>query len=207
MFVPHGVYGLAGPLDLRGGCAHLVGAGPHSAELSTLLHPWRPNGCWPSAGGGTSAMLTSYPRGGEAVGEALALAQATTLVSGFNLGKRSGCPVIDLHAGKYLLRGVGVGNAATPTPNPPTSLSSSAPTEPAEPAEARGGAAEVCRDTSYVALRNAVSGRFYGLPLDGCDLRQCESSPRHVLLLVEGCKEEAGEIHLYQPSTEHLINT
>ena len=200
VFVPHGEYGLAAPLDLRGGCAHFVGAGPHSVKLTTLLHPpggardaaVESSGCWPSAagggGGGTGAMITSYP---------LSDASGTqpTLVSGFNLGKSSGCPVIDLQAGNFLLRDVGVGSAGSFT-----ALARDVPREV--------GAAEVCRDTSYVALRNGVSGRFYGLPLDGMDTRQCQSSPHHVALLVDGCKQKpGGGVHLYQASTEHLINT
>ena len=203
VFIPHGEYHLAAPLDLRGGCAHFVGAGPHSTVLTTLRHlPSRSGGnrhsttgsCWPTPSAGTGAMITSYPSlRGENTNES---EQQTTLISGFNLGKESGCPVIDLHAGKFLLRDVGVRGAG--------SFVSAITTFTAQ---LQSGAAEVCRDTSYVALRNGVSGRFYGLPLDGVDLRQCLAAPHHVLLLIDGCKERGGEIHLYQASTEHLINT
>lgn len=134
-------------------------------------------------------MITSYP-----LSEAINRIQPA-LISGFNLGKASGCPVLDLRAGKFILRDVGVGTAASfPTVNTAAPL--------------QAGAPETCRDTSYVALRDEVSGRFYGLPLDGCDTRQCQSSPHHVLLLIDGCRKKAGGgIHLYQASTEHLINT
>ena len=46
VFIPHGEFGLAGPLDLLG-CAQLFGAGTHSTALATLPHSG--GGCWPDA--------------------------------------------------------------------------------------------------------------------------------------------------------------
>lgn len=93
----------------------------------------------------------------------------------------------------------------------PVCLWRCAPDRPPAPAPPTPAPGETCRDEPFVALRDSVHGRFYGLALDGCDLRHCESSPHHVLLLVDGCRPaapgaEGGAIHIYQASTEHLIN-
>lgn len=211
VFIPHGEYGIAAPLDLHDGCAHVVGAGPHSVTLATLQQQPDPNpdlelplrsqrrqnssgDCWPrSPSAGTRAMITSqmsnngYTYNGE---------QLMRLISGFNIGTTSGCPCIDLRAGKFLFRDVGIRD------NDPWSNAHTV-----DPEEQSGtSAVDVCKDYPYVALRNGVSGRFYGLPLDIVDVRQCEAAPHHVLLLIDGCHENGGEIHLYQASTEHLIN-
>ena len=195
VFIPHGDYGIARPLDLRGGCAEVIGAGTHSTVLATLRGT--AGGCWPDAGV-TGGMLASLPRPTSRIGALeTSTAQASiALVSDFNLAAVDFCPFMDLRAGRLLLRDVGTKGqrgiipplrSADPSPSPSPGV--------------------VCRDEPFVALRSGVSGRFYGLPLDIADTRQCESSPQHVLLLIEGCQRGSGAIHLYQASTEHLINS
>ncbi len=113
VFVPHGEYGIARPLDLRGGCAALIGAGTHSTSLATLP---RPSGaCWPS--GISGAMLTSSrpTRNGNNGGSTFSIrsqrvhttAKPLTLVSDFNLAVAQYCPFLDLREGRLLLRDVG----------------------------------------------------------------------------------------------------
>lgn len=197
VFVPHGEFGVAQPLDLRGGCADLIGAGAHSTVLATLKHAYG-GGCW--------ASLTSLPpasqRGEDSSKASLAL------VSDFNVATPTHCPFIDLRAGKLLLRDVGTRGSGSVVPPLANSNDSAAAVAAAATSVAAPppGAGETCLDEPFFALRGAVSGRFYGLALDGADLRRCKSSPRHLLLMVEGCTQAGGAIHIYQASTEHLIN-
>ena len=195
VFIPHGEYGIARPLDLRGGCAEVIGAGTHSTVLATLRGT--AGGCWPDAGV-TGGMLASLPRSASRTGALeTSTAQASiALVSDFNLAAVDFCPFMDLRAGRLLLRDVGTAGQRGVIP----------PLRSADPSPSPSPGV-VCRDEPFVALRGGVSGRFYGLPLDIADTRQCESSPQHVLLLIEGCQRGSGAIHLYQASTEHLINS
>ena len=333
VFVPHGMFGLAQPLDLRGGCAELIGAGTHSTVLATLLstaaatiyseadsdaadpNRTKKRGCWPAAAaaagvsggvltsssssnfgdltktnssGSSSSSRANTTAGGGGGGGARA---GLALVSDFNLAAVNFCPFIDLRAGRLLLRDVGtrgesavippfvqsgaavLNNSAAaavtrrmqlpsghafnctaagglldragglcclescgtcgghgcgshkggeagccstgikrdcgPTVAPPCRVVGPSPSPsppPPAPTPPPNAGGETCLDEPYVALRDGVSGRFYGLALDGCDLRHCKSSPHHVLLLIEGCQRGGEAIHLYQPSTEHLIN-
>ena len=208
VFVPHGEYGVAQPLDLRGGCAQLIGAGTHSTVLATLRETSESGGCWPDAGT-SGAILRSLPPPTDS-GSGARTPAGLALVSDFGLASYHFCPLLDLGAGNLLLRDVGTrGGSSKSSLGPPLRPSATAPAAAAAAAAAAVATpppAESCRDEPYVALRNGVSGRFYGLALDGLDLRPCASSPHHVLLLVEGCQQGGGAIHIYQASTEHLIN-
>eukprot|EP00041_Stephanoeca_diplocostata_P028626 m.823921 g.823921 ORF g.823921 m.823921 type:complete len:118 (-) comp23405_c0_seq19:584-937(-) len=84
------------------------------------------------------------------------------------------CPFVDLAAGRdMLLRDVGVSIESSRVP--PPMLRAAAYTPPA-----------VGPQDPYVALRNKVSGKFYGLPLDGIFGGEHADSggPLHVLILV-----------------------
>lgn len=217
VFVPHGEYGIARPIDLRGGCAALVGAGTHSTSLATLP---RPSGaCWPSRNSG--AMLTSSAtrnsNSGGSVQKVHTTAKQLTLVSDFNMAAAHYCPFMDLREGRLLIRDVGTSGGMTPPLHaslvPSGTVAASSATSTALTAAGNHGPPSwqtvpgvVCQDEPYVALRDGVSGRFYGLALDGCDLRHCRSSVHHVLLFIDSCRQSSGAIHLYQASTEHLIN-
>jgi hypothetical protein len=203
VFLPHGQFGLARPLDLRG-CAQLIGAGTHSAELVTL--PTGGKRCWPEVGL-VGAMLVS-------TSNALAASESKTahagrelgLVSDFNLLGPVQCPFMDLQAGKLLLRDIGVRFGHIASVAAQEAEASFSPPAPA-PASAPGmGIGE----SPFIALRNAVSGRFYGLPLDGIfggtGPTWPPGAPLHVLILVEGCKRGGGSIDIYQASTEHFVN-
>lgn len=214
VFIPHGEYGIARPLDLRGGCAALIGAGTHSTSLATLPRPT--GACWPS--GASGAMLTSLravrnsSSGGSTFGIDSQIvrtaAEQLTLVSDFNMAVARYCPFMDLREGKLLLRNVGTSGGMTPPFHANRDLVPSKPVDATASAAGNHGqpSGVVCQDDPYVALRDGVSGRFYGLALDGCDLRHCRSSPHHLLLFIDGCRQSSGTIHLYQASTEHLIN-
>jgi hypothetical protein len=172
VFVPHGEFGIATPVDLRGGCADLIGAGTHS----TVLGPLRQSGCL--------ASLTSLPRSSKNGRDSSKA--SLTLVSDFNVATPTHCPFIDLRAGSLLLRDVGTRGSGAVVP-PRASSRASAVGIPK--ATAVLGAGEKCLDEPYFALRGTVSGRFYGLALDGADLRRCNSSPRHLLLMIDGCTQ------------------
>ena len=214
VFVPHGEFGLVRPLDLRGGCAQLIGAGTHSTALSAL-NAGKTGGtrCWPEIDQ-VGAMLISRPRATESETATTTSASALTLVADFFLFGPTQCPLVDLQAGKLLLRDVGVHVGPKVTPplleaavqeTATLDLPAPAPTPP-PPAATDTGIGQA----PYFALRHAVSGRFYGLPLDiifgGKGPTWPPGAPLHVLLLVEGCKKGGGSIHLYQASTEHLVN-
>lgn len=154
VFVPHGEFGMARPLDLRGGCAELLGAGTHSTVLATLPIPTdSKGGCWPGKGV-SGGMLASLPRPASSGAMASTADARLALVSDFNLAAVNFCPFIDLRAGKLLLRDVGTRGEGSVIP----------PLLPADDSPPTAG--EVCRDEPFMALRDGVSGRFYGLPLD-----------------------------------------
>ena len=115
VFVPHGEYGIARPLDLRGGCAVLIGAGTHSTSLATLPRP--SDACWPS--GDTSGAILASVRDVRGQGRSGAsivrtAAKHLTLVSDFNLAVAHYCPFLDLRDGALLLRDVGTSGGMTP---------------------------------------------------------------------------------------------
>ena len=127
------------------------------------------------------------------------------LVSDVMLITQPLCPFVDLRIGSFLLRDVGI---EVNTTAPPPLLS------PVDVTDAPAG----IPTEPYFALRDAVSGRFFGLPLDGIfgGANADNGGALHVLILVNGTAAAAGAaagvagvsggIHFYQPSTEHLVN-
>ena len=115
VFVPHGEYGIARPLELRGGCAPLIGAGTHATSLATLPRPT--DACWPS-GDTSGAILASVrdvrDQGSSGSTSVRAAAKQLTLVSDFNLAVAQYCPFLDLRDGALLLRDVGTSGGMTP---------------------------------------------------------------------------------------------
>jgi hypothetical protein len=191
VFLPHGEYGLYRPLQLRGGCARLVGAGSHSAWMGALpAAPAEPAACWDGAPAAPlAAMLVSAPA---APAEAPPAPGPLPLLSDFGLVARPLCPFLDLRSGAgTLLRDVCVAQSVPPpSTGVPPSDSAVPPTEP------------------LVALSGAAWGRFFGLSLDlifgGNDGASPAPGPRHVLLLVNGTGGPGGgPVHFYQLSTEH----
>ena len=235
VFVPHGEFNLARPLELH--CASLLGSGTHSTSLQPLPHK---GGCWGAdvridGTGGilstTSAapLATHTPALPKAQAQVQAQAQGVSghlqLVSDVSLLTAPLCTFVDFAAGNFLLRDVGFSNGAASTP-PPVAAVASTPAAstlgvdstyheaaPGSPRPALPGPSPVPPSSvptkPFVALRQGVQGKFYGLELDGvfggknADLGR----PHHVLILVEGTGwHEGGPIHFYQPSTEHLVN-
>ena len=205
VFIPHGEFNLAQPLDLHG-CAHLIGAGTHSTVLQALRAAHGTYRCGISDSRGQSgALLVSTPApAAVAAGWEGPSPSGMRLVSDIMLVAPSMCRFIDLSAGSFLLRDVGVSLSTTAPPPQIASIRNTyAESNNAQPTPAPGP------KLPYVALRGAAYGRFYGLPLDaifggkGADI----GGPLHVLLLINGTGGiGAGPIHVYQPSTEHLVN-
>ena len=205
VFVPHGEFGLARPLNLRG-CAALIGAGSHSTRLRTLPHPGVGHACFVDAAldGQGGGMLASHPTTPDDDTKSEML-----LVSDMSLVTGTMCTFLDLAAGKLLLRDVGVDIAQPPAPPPPFPPTAAVPSTGAVGAPA--APPPYSPDRPYVALWGGVSGRFYGLPLDGIfgGKDGDNGGPLHVLLFVNGTGGAAGnasDVHFYQPSTEHLVN-
>lgn len=200
VYLPHGEFHLGRPLNLWG-CASVVGSGTHSTVLQAFTGHGNPR-CWAGNSSGGAMLQSSVQtgprlrRGGHGI---LTPRGPELLITDFTLVTATLCPFVDLAAGTVVLRTVGFLLEPAPAPVGAQRLAVWRPTAP------------------YFALRDAVSGRFYGLPLDaifggkGADT----GGPLHVLVLISGTTlathgvvggASAGGIHLYQPSTEHLVN-
>ncbi len=216
VFVPHGIYNLARPIDTHG-CTHLIGAGTHStifAPMSSLQIAKGPlcSGLW-------QGMLRATPRAGNAkekrATEEVVAAQdpQAKLVGDLALAGDTECTFVDLASGQFLVRDLGIVLAKRAESHFRSrevtagsgdivshgSVSSS-------PFPSHTAALQSKPTTPYFIVRGEATGRFYGLPLDaifgGTDADN--GGPLHVLILVNGTGE--GAVHFYNPSTEHLLN-
>jgi hypothetical protein len=126
-------------------------------------------------------------------------AAPSMLVADISLYTSPECPFVDVGAGRDTLwRDVGISLSGANTP-PPLNVLSGLGHGSAPPS--------AVPRAPYVSLRGTVSGKFFGLPLDGIfgGSNAGDGGPLHVLILVSGTGL-GGPIHFYQASTEHLAH-
>jgi hypothetical protein len=210
VFVPHGLYGLYRPINLLG-CASIIGAGSHSTALAPV-HAGKGEWVAPDGRSNLPVLISTanpyqplqHPH--NASPNAAPPAAALMLIQDFDLyTQATRSPFLDLGVGEnILLRDVGISlfcSAAGTSGKwpPPLPSAVSIGDGGGDDGATRGAAgAEAVGATAFVTVRE-VSGKFFGLPLDG--IFGGADGAQYSLLLVSGATR--GRLDFYQASTEH----